>query len=149
MQSSVGYLTVIEECTVLETPEILFPQISTHYELIEAFVHIMSDRIRNFTTTQQQNEKLMALGKLSAGLAHELNNPASAMLRSATALRDNLGAKPEKFKAIMHLRLTDLQVDAINELVFRKAGNGTTNMQSLMERTVLKINLPTGWMIMT
>lgn len=145
MQSSVGYLTVIEECTVLETPEILFPQISTHYELIEAFVHIMSDRIRNFTTTQQQNEKLMALGKLSAGLAHELNNPASAMLRSATALRDNLGAKPEKFKAIMHLRLTDPQVDAINELVFRKAGNGTTNMQSLMERTALEDKL-TDWM---
>ena len=145
MQSSVGYLTVIEECTVLETPELLFPQIATHYELIEAFVHIMSDRIRNFTTTEQQTEKLMALGKLSAGLAHELNNPASAMLRSATALRDNLGAKPEKFKAIMHLRLTDPQVDAINKLVFRKAGNGTTNMQSLMERTALEDKL-TDWM---
>ncbi len=145
MQSSVGYLTVIEECTVLETHESLFPEIAKHYELIEAFVHIMSDRIRNFTTSQQQNEKLMALGKLSAGLAHELNNPASAMVRSATALRDNMRAKPEKFKAVMHIKLTDEQVDAVNELVFRKAGKGSTNTQSLMERTALEDEL-TDWM---
>jgi len=145
MQSSAGYLTVVEECTVLETHESLFPDIAKHYELIEAFVHSLSDRIRNFTTSQQQNEKLVALGKLSAGLAHELNNPASAMVRSATALRDNLRAKPDKFKAVMHIQMTDEQVDAINELVFRKAGKGSTNTQSLMERTALEDDL-TDWM---
>ncbi len=145
MQSSAGYLTVIEETTVLETSESLFPEIAKHYELIEAFVHQLSDRIRNFTNLQQQNEKLVALGKLSAGLAHELNNPASAMVRSATALRDNIRAKPDKFKAVMHIKLTDQQVDAINELVFRKAGGGSTNNQSLMERTALEDEL-TDWM---
>ena len=145
MQSSVGYLTVIEESTILETHESLFPEICKHYELIESFVHSLSDRIRNFTTSQQQNEKLMALGKLSAGLAHELNNPASAMVRSATALRDNMRAKPEKFKAVMHIKMKDEEVDAINELVFRKAGKGSTNTQSLMERTALEDEL-TDWM---
>lgn len=145
MQSSTGYLTVIEETTLLETHESLFPEIAKHYELIEAFVHQLSDRIRNFTNLQQQNEKLVALGKLSAGLAHELNNPASAMVRSATALRDNIRAKPDKFKAVMHIKLTDEQVDAVNELVFRKAGEGSTNNQSLMERTALEDEL-TDWM---
>ncbi len=145
MQSSAGYLTVMEESTILETHESLFPEIAKHYELIESFVHSLSDRIRNFTTSQQQSEKLMALGKLSAGLAHELNNPASAMVRSATALRDNLRAKPDKFKAVMHIKMKDEEVDAINELVFRKAGKGTTNTQSLMERTALEDEL-TDWM---
>lgn len=145
MNTSSGYLTVIEKCSVLETSQDLFPEIAKKYELIQAFVHSMSDRVRYFTTNQQQNEKLMALGKLSAGLAHELNNPASAMVRSATALRDNMRAKPEKFKAVMHIRLTDEQVDAINELVFRKAGNGSTNNQSLMDRTALEDTL-TDWM---
>ncbi|MGH9474030.1 MAG: Crp/Fnr family transcriptional regulator, partial [Terriglobales bacterium] len=47
-------------------------------ELGRRLVALMSDRIREMTRLETQHEKLMALGKLSAGLAHELNNPASA-----------------------------------------------------------------------
>jgi signal transduction histidine kinase len=144
MQSSAAYLTVLEETTILKTHESLFPEISKRYELIEVFVHSLSDRIRSFTTQQQQNEKLVALGKLSAGLAHELNNPASAMVRSATALRDNLRTKPEKFKAVIEIKLSHGQVDAINELVFKKAEKGTSDL-SLMERTSLEDELA-DWM---
>ncbi len=145
MQSTLAHLVVMEDTTILETHEDLFVEITKRYELIEAFVHSLSDRIRNFTSQQQQNEKLMALGKLSAGLAHELNNPASAMVRSATELRKRITQTPEKFKAVMNIRLTNEQVDAVNELVFRKAENGSTNNQSLMERTSLEDEL-TDWM---
>jgi signal transduction histidine kinase len=51
-------------------------------------VGIMSDRIRENTRQLEQREKLMSLGKLSAGLAHELNNPAAAARRAAESLRD-------------------------------------------------------------
>jgi signal transduction histidine kinase len=70
-------------------------------------VAVMSDRIREATRLQEQREKLKALGKLAAGLAHELNNPASAALRSAhdlqqwvTLLRDsNQGLAASGFDA--------------------------------------------------
>jgi signal transduction histidine kinase len=59
-------------------------------ELTRRLVGLMSDRIRETTRLEQQRDRLAGLGKLSAGLAHELNNPASAAKRAASQLRDVL-----------------------------------------------------------
>ncbi len=56
-------------------------------QLGQRLVGVLSDRIRESTRSDQQREKLMALGKLSAGLAHELNNPAAAVRNAATGLQ--------------------------------------------------------------
>jgi signal transduction histidine kinase len=61
-------------------------------ELTTKLVHVMLDRARLFTSSYLHDEKLVSLGKLAAGLAHEFNNPASAITRSASILLESLTA---------------------------------------------------------
>jgi signal transduction histidine kinase len=75
----------------LRFPASLFPDLVQKMpELTKRLVGLMSDRIRETTRMEQQRDRLAGLGKLSAGLAHELNNPASAAKRATSQLRDVL-----------------------------------------------------------
>ena len=75
----------------LRFPASLFPDlIQKMPELTKRLVGLMSDRIREVTRLEQQRDRLASLGKLSAGLAHELNNPASAAKRASSQLREVL-----------------------------------------------------------
>lgn len=81
----------VKDGRILRFPAALFPELIQRMpELAKRLVGLMSDRIREVTRLEQQRDRLAGLGKLSAGLAHELNNPASAAKRAAAQLRDTL-----------------------------------------------------------
>lgn len=86
------------------------------HEITSILVHVMLDRARIFNATDLHDEKMVSLGKLSAGLAHELNNPASAIERSATLLEDRLNDAELATRALGAARLTDEQLAAVDAI---------------------------------
>jgi signal transduction histidine kinase len=76
--STIAFLSASHFPEMLERLPVLQPKL----------VAVLADRIRETTRTDQQREKLTALGKLSAGIAHELNNPAAAVRNAALNLKD-------------------------------------------------------------
>ena len=133
-----GYADSIGSSEVLRLHKDHFRFMINHFEaLTTALVHSMSTRIRSFTKLEQQNDKMLALGKLSAGLAHELNNPSAAVVRSARSLKKHLSLLPQNFKNVIKIKMSDEQVDAVNNLLFSKIENGTISL-TLMEKTDLE-----------
>jgi signal transduction histidine kinase len=89
----------VTDCRILRFPESKYQELVQKMpELTQRLVGMMTDRVRETTRREQQRDRLAALGKLSAGLAHELNNPASAAKRAASQLRDIL----QKIRDVAH-----------------------------------------------
>jgi len=107
----------VTDSRVLRFPAALFPDLVQKMpELAKRLVGLMSDRIRETTRIEQQRDRLAALGKLSAGLAHELNNPASAAKRATSQLRDILKKIKDASLELGRRDLTPAQKTEIEKL---------------------------------
>jgi len=136
----------IGEVQVMSFPtERIKELITGHFEITQALVHVMSNRVREFTVLQQQNEKMMALGKLSAGLAHELNNPASAIVRDSVSLIEHLRMEPQSFKKVIAIQMDAAQVDAVNDELFGLLAVQDKPRLTLKEKTKREEEL-TDWL---
>ena len=93
--------------------ELLAEMIPACPSVTATLVHAMVDRARRFTSSDLRDEKLISLGKLAAGLAHELNNPASAVVRSAKTLSGALSTAEAAAKHLAAARLSASQFASI------------------------------------
>src|SRR5580765_797732 len=138
MVTSPGEATAQESTAVLAVHRDHFVEMIRNCpEITSILVHIMVDRARVFTSSDLHDEKMMSLGRLSAGLAHELNNPASAIDRSASLLEDHLEEAERAARALGAARLTDAQlaaVDAIRNSCFAAPVQGVRSPIAQAER---------------
>ena len=107
----------LTDVRVLRYPASRFPDLVQRMpELTQRLVGLMSDRIRETTRREQQRDRLASLGKLSAGLAHELNNPASAARRATSQLRDMLKKIRDASHELGRRELTPVQKAEIEKM---------------------------------
>ena len=121
--------------TLLEIRRDDLPAMIHHcHELTTILVHEMLDRARVFTSSMLHDEKMVSLGKLAAGLAHELNNPVSAIARNAALLEDLLEAAERAAHTLDASTLTDAQRVSIAAARSRSGTPVTRGALSPIER---------------
>jgi signal transduction histidine kinase len=117
-----GNAVATEASQVLSVRKIDFPEmLRVSEELGRRLVAVMSDRVRVDVRLEQQRERMAALGRLSAGLAHELNNPAAAVRRAAASLSEQLP------------RLSALVLDLVRHEVDEAAIAATDELRQLVK----------------
>lgn len=117
MKSTPGDLITESPMEILSINPHLFPGLIRECPTITGVcVHVMLDRARIFKTTDLQDEKMVSLGKLSAGLAHELNNPASAVARSAGLLQRSMAEADRAARQLAQMELDKEQLAAVDRV---------------------------------
>ena len=97
-------------------------------------VSLMVDRARRFKATELQAEKLLSLGRLSAGLAHELNNPASATVRGASRLREGLADTERAARDLFGAGLDEATLSFLEEARAACLDSSATGVLSALEQ---------------
>jgi signal transduction histidine kinase len=128
--------SLIEEATeLLVIHEKHFPEMVHRCPTFTAYtVHLMLDRARRFNASDLQEEKMISLGKLAAGLAHELNNPASATVRGAKTLLVALDEADAASRALGAAVLTDELRESVEQARAACVAEPADNVLSPIER---------------
>jgi signal transduction histidine kinase len=83
---AVGSVRAVVDSRVAEIGRAAFQQLLDDPAYVLAMLHTVTDRLRTAEAARRQYAKMAALGTMTAGLLHELNNPAAAVRRSAAQL---------------------------------------------------------------
>ena len=95
-------------------------------EFIQRLIGYMTERARFFATTQIQQEKVSALGKLAAGIAHEMNNPAAAISRISEELDKRLKQNFKLTEELLKCNISPELIRNIREMAENKENRSSS-----------------------
>lgn len=132
MKTSPGYAYAQGFVRRLELHKDYFPELEhMNPELIQRLIGYMTERARSFATVKLQHEKVSALGKLAAGIAHELNNPASAINRISSELTKKWTNNFQLTEDLLSFKINPDQLKFISYLVEAKINETIQNKKKL------------------
>lgn len=114
-------------------------------DLIQRLVGYMTERARHFATEKLQQEKVSALGQLAAGIAHELNNPASAIDRISSELTKRLARNYVLTEKLLRHGIKPEHIQSIHEMVAEKEKSNSTNSKLTVLQRMEKEDEITSW----
>jgi signal transduction histidine kinase len=115
-------------------------------DLIQKLIGYMTERARAFATTQLQHEKVNALGQLAAGIAHELNNPASAIDRISSELIKRLQRNYGLTEKLLQHQISATHIQNIRSMVEAKENDPASKTKLSPRAQMEKEDEITDWL---
>jgi len=145
LRTSPGYSYAQGKVRIVQLHKDHFPELERlNPTFIQRLIGYMTDRARYFATMQLQQEKVSALGKLSAGIAHELNNPASAINRTSSELSGRLMRTYDLTEKLLQKHVSSEHVKVLRELASDVAADSRPKLSPL--KRIEKEDEITDWM---
>ena len=138
-----GTVRAVTDCRFLTLPAGPFAEVFRQWYPMA--VHLLEGMFvgqRNSAELVGQRERLLALGKLTAGLTHELNNPAAAAARATASLRERFAGMRQKLALLSEGRLDGAVLRSLTALQEEFVGRVSSARElSVLERSDLEDRL--------